>query len=75
MKTEKEIKEAALNECADSVYPFNDKVDAFIAGAKWMQEQDNKKNCKCNVIHAECEKHDGLCDYCNQPLPNPPKEK
>lgn len=38
---EEEIKQVALREYADSIYPFNDKVDAFVMGAKWMQEQDN----------------------------------
>lgn len=38
-KTEEDIREAALSEYADSIYPFNDKVDAFMSGAKWMQEQ------------------------------------
>jgi len=46
--TEQEIKDAALNEYVDSIYPFNDKVDSFIQGANWAISKLHPEWIPCN---------------------------
>lgn len=47
-KTAEEIKELALSEYADTNYPFNDKVDAYIKGYMDAQDQFKPQWIKCS---------------------------